>query len=1041
MRILNTIYHAMLMGSGVTAYDLQLSNIYLSSGDLEPDFDPEIRNYMVHLKYPVDQLAITPKVDQDLNYASPIVSVEWTNYRTGRSESSSMAIRKQMDLPDEGEKLRATITVASPENSKDKVIYTIDVFQAAGKLSILKQIDGIDNTDYGIIVNPVVTEDDSIYNVYVKPEAKWVKLKFFCSSGSNVYVDGQSVRNGEAYKLTREKDHHMQSIEVTCSKGSFFLGTDVNRAYIVRVMSDWREIFIPTLVLNNSGRECVFNPDARKGSGEFVCPDPRDRKNKAQITGSIEKSIRYTIETPDGQVEVRVLDGISTIPFSFRQDLWVVAKSGRFEKRWPLKFEGGHLPAIMAIFGWFLAIILALLLFCLLIIVISANLAGIGHPFGATEVFTTCTLLVQYLCFSVYMRGSPMLADLVDPLRFFTLFWPVPWKMDDPAGMHHTIRSGSSRGVSLWGSSILGDASDVRNGIGSMFWSTLLMGLVLLVHMSVIGHFFAKKGTTFPHRLRIGNWESMFMHWLCFPLCTGASMVMFHPNTSSLQKLLGAAVFVTYLGWLASVFATMYSQVKKRLVTWVWHTSSREDGILESTSGYFNDVLCDQLTTSPVNRSFYGKVFNWRWISTVADIEPVDIHPRIHKVKNNDTFAPYDYYAAPHHAGDVPIGKVPMAVNLVRARKVPSLTPGARLSSGLLSTNWIDLLMTFQAVVSVHNQVLTSTGRALTMPLTVKTHQLAGPLCNGSNAYFYDGCKIPFARIGDSLYRVILGLLMGLALASTRHSVDSIAFILMSTLSALACFYMIYTRPYSRHLENWLCVGVLSTISLTSLVFAVLSFLRKDPVMFTDALMLIVTFLALVLSVYAIIVIISVISAIMCPPLDETRFLEGLSNCLVTISSHDPNSAWAVDIPAYSKYNCRTLKATCNSNPAGRVTVNMFPSGEEPALEFDVQEIAIAARTGQLPAPAVSLTAPALDDSPLGYRHVNIYDRNEVLSTATHFLMGDSSTRGIANEVARQICDNVARNSRGRTILLVTVIPPNNTMSQGSASQQFPQKS
>jgi len=1008
---------------------LGLSNIYLSHGDLDPPFDPNVHHYSVRLKHPVDQIAITPKVPQFIpGLGSPLVTVDWTNYRSGRIESSSMAIRKQIDLPDDGEQLTAVIKVQDPTSPLSVRKYLIDVVQAQGKLSILKEIDGVDDNNYGIIVNPFVNEDDSIYSVYVKPDADWVKLKFTCSGGSHVYVDGHSVKNGDTYKIDREKYHHMQALEVVCSKGSYFLGTDVNRSYIVRVMSDWKTIPVPKLVLNNSGRECIFNSKARKGKGEFVCADPRDRKRKAQITGSIEKSIRYSIESPDGNTEVRVLDGISTIPFSFRQDLWVIAKAGRYEERWPLRFEGGHWPTIMRMCGWILAVVLGLLVFCLFVLLLASSIAGIGHPFGATEVLTTSTLLIQYLCYTVYLRGSNVLTDLVDPLRFFTLFWPLPWPMSDPAGIHHTIRNGSNRGISLWGSSILGDASDVRNGFGAVFWATIFITFMLLAHLCFIVHFYLRKGSTFPHRLRLGNWESMLMHWVCFPLCTGSSLVLFHPNTSLLWKCLAGTVFLLYFTWLVAVFAKIYSDIKRCKVTWVWHTSSREDGILESNAGYWSDVVCDQMTTSPVNRSFFGKLFNWRWIASVADIEPRNIHPKILNVKNNDTFAPYDYYAGAYHGSDVPIGKIPQVVDIVRARtvgRVGQISPGHRLTAGLLRTNWIDLLMTYQSVVAVHDQVNMDTGRNVSMPLTVKTHQLAGPLTNGSNAYFYDGCRIPFARIGDNIFRVFLGLFVGLALASTRHSVDSIAFACICGLSSCAVAYLSYTRPYSRHLENWLSLCVVATIALTSFIFFILSFLRRNPVFFTNTIMIGITILCFALSIYAVIVIVSVVSAIMCPPLDETRFLEGLCNSVVTISNHSLSNPWAVDVPAHSKYNCRVLKASCSSNSAGHVAVSMYPSGEEPSLEFSVQEITNACRTGQLPAPCLSLSAPCFEHSALGYRHVNIYDRNNILSEVTDFLRGDRATRGMANEVARQLYDQVTRNSRGRTILLVTVVPGN----------------
>merc|ERR1739838_841046 len=59
-----------------------------------------------------------------------------------------------------------------------------------------------------------------------------------------------------------------------------------------------------------------------------------------------------------------------------------------------------------------------------------------------------------------------------------------------------------------------------------------------------------------------------------------------------------------------------------------------------------------------------------------------------------------------------------------------------------------------------------------------------------------------------------------------------------------------------------------------------------------------------------------------------------------------------------------------------------------------------------------------------GYRHVNIYDEGSIMAEVGHFLSGDNATRHVAEYVAQQITHQVQRNSKGRTMLIVTVIPP-----------------
>merc|ERR1712243_531372 len=180
------------------------------------------------------------------------------------------------------------------------------------------------------------------------------------------------------------------------------------------------------------------------------------------------------------------------------------------------------------------------------------------------------------------------------------------------------------------------------------------------------------------------------------------------------------------------------------------------DGGLESDAGYWADVICNQLTTQPVNRSFLSKLFAWKWISTVADIDPTNIFPHIDKVKNNDDFGPTAYDNT-HKAGVIPIGKQPVTVDVIRASSPSSIAPGQRLSVGMFSGGWLDINYTYQGINALHNQVIKDTARAFSIPLTVKLHQLTGPCAFGSNAYFFDGARVPFIRIGDSLTKMLLG--------------------------------------------------------------------------------------------------------------------------------------------------------------------------------------------------------------------------------------------------------------------------------------------
>ncbi|KAH0479635.1 MAG: hypothetical protein KVP17_005163 [Porospora cf. gigantea B] len=640
---------------------------------------------------------------------------------------------------------------------------------------------------------------------------------------------------------------------------------------------------------------------------------------------------------------------------------------------------------------------------------------------------------MQYFCFANYMRGSTLLTHLTEPLRWVTLYWPLPWHMSDPTAPHrrHLFEGAMSHGVELWGDSLMGDVTDVRNACGALFWSSLLFILVLAVHAGTILHFLIRQRSfTFPHRMRLGNWESRFLHWLSFPACTAAANVLAHSATTTFWKVIAGVVLAVYFCWILAVFISMHLAVKRNQICWVWHTSVREDGELEDEAGYWNDVVCDQLTTHPVNRSLCKWFFNWKWISTVADLEPVNIHPNLFKRKHQDVYPPQEYGHS-HSETSFPQAKTPKTVEVVRTRKAMSVFPGQRLIAGLLRTQWLDILFTYQGLIRLHTEVVCDTGRELIVPVTVKTHQLTGPVTAGANAYFFDGARVPFVRVFDSFFRVLLGVFLGISLASTRHSVDAMMFGLIGGIALLSLVYMAVRAPYTRRLENWLEMAVFMVITLSAGAFLGYAVAKKEPSVAADAMLWLVAVCCLIVSAYSLVVTFSVFSAILCPPLDESRFLEKLANCNVTLSDH--NAGWAVDVPAYSKYGVRDLKASYSGAGGRGVHVSMYPSGDEPTLEFSVKEIKHACRTGALPTPVLTVFAPS-HDTALGYRCCNVFDRANIVNEVSRFLASDTATASSCEEVARQINHHVHLRGKGKTILSVTLVPSSSERKKASHS-------
>eukprot|EP01055_Gregarina_sp_Pseudo9_P001921 Gregarina_sp_Pseudo_9__1920@NODE_231_length_3495_cov_27_809028_g215_i0_p1_GENE_NODE_231_length_3495_cov_27_809028_g215_i0NODE_231_length_3495_cov_27_809028_g215_i0_p1_ORF_typecomplete_len1069_score328_66Cadherinlike/PF12733_7/0_0039Cadherinlike/PF12733_7/0_58Cadherinlike/PF12733_7/7_3e03_NODE_231_length_3495_cov_27_809028_g215_i02273433 len=1013
--------------AAASSYSLLLRNIHLSHGTLSPSMSPDVFRYTVTLEQPVDQVALVPEIDrsrpeyQNSEALMPIVTVNWEGNPDAEPEASAIAMKKQIDLPDDGSELPVSIKVQSPVD-KSYAVYRVTFRQKFPPPTMLKRAEGYDDTGNVVLVQPALNQDDSVYRVFVTPEADKVSLTVGCNTKSALQVNGKKATNGRSVDIRREKDHHTQIVEVTCARANKYPHVPQERKYALLLNSDWpmEEITPPKLVVDDVGSECLF--DAKRES--YRCPDPRTDNHKTRLISKNEPSIKYVLANKNRDVEVRLLDRQPSIPFTYSNSLTLTAYAGQNSKSWPVSFSGTTLPSILQIFGWILALLLAILLFALLIVIGCANVWGLGVPLGATEIAATLTFIIQYLCFANFMRGSSALNDLVTPVKWVTLFWPLPWKVGDSLKRRQLLdvsSFSSAYGLELWGESSLGDVTDIRNACGCLFWSSVCLGVFMFLHLCVYMKFkIFEKDYTFPHRVSWGNWESRCLHWLAFPAAAGAGMILASDITTTLWKVLAGVLLAAYFIWISVVFVEVHGAINSRSVCWIWNSSVREDGSLEDESGYWMDVTADQLLTQPVNRSLCKGFFPYRWISTVADVVPLSLSQALFSSNTQDLFPPQKYSRA-HKEAAYPLAKNPQVVEVVRTRAPGGPCKGQRLISGLLRSQWLDILFTYQGLTRFHSQIYNETG-SFVVPLIVKTSQLSGPIASGKNAFFFDGARVPFIRIADFLYRLLVGIFVGIALASEGYKVDAAMFASIAILSLAFMIYVISTKPYSRTVENWLMVFMLGTVTLSAFSFVFHAVNKQDPSWLADIFLWVVAVCCFVLAAYSCVVTFSVFSALFCPPLEESRFLEKLANCNVTVS--EEQAGWAFDVPAYSKFPVRDLKAQCTLTGKKRVHVTIYGSGEEPNLEFSARDLKQACRSGYLVPPVCTVFAPA-PDSKLGYRQFSVTNRAEVIKQVSDFLASDHETRHLAEEVARHIAHQVEVKGRGKTILSVTVIPDN----------------
>lgn len=154
-------------------------------------------------------------------------------------------------------------------------------------------------------------------------------------------------------------------------------------------------------------------------------------------------------------------------------------------------------------------------------------------------------------------------------------------------------------------------------------------------------------------------------------------------------------------------------------------------------------------------------------------------------------YPPQKYKTQSHTQATYALAKTPAIVDVVRCRKPGGFCRGQRLIAGLLRTDWLDLLFTYQSLTTfhAHSRNRTSPGPSV-IPCVAKNSQLSGPLSGGRAMFFFDGSRIPFIRIADCLYRLTVGVALGILLVLSEHRTLKVTlFVCIALLSAALVAY------------------------------------------------------------------------------------------------------------------------------------------------------------------------------------------------------------------------------------------------------------
>lgn len=896
----------------------------------------------------------------------------------------------------------------------------------------LRSIEGYDEeTGANVLVKPsffLPSVENTVFEIYADPASAHLQLRVECSHNAVTKIDNRVVPQDKGFvRITRDKTRHTQLLSVSCDDSRINTKTNaksktsnggiggmVTRSFAIQIMSDPNEIQPPRLLVPSAGGECKFDAEKQR----YECPSGRPRPGTSpavsgdsasrhlRLLSLNDPTIKYLAVSADNTVAVRLANGIISIPFelpatslfSKRPTLFLRAIAGRKSATWPIAFDQQS-SASTAGFRWlgfFINSVLSLLALAFFLVLGVAGLSSIGYPLGATEILSSLAFLIQFLIFTTQIftdqqtaalngdtlnggSDSGILAAIARPMRHLTLFAPLPsflssrllsklLNLDD----NNTWDSGA----------IPGDVLDVRNAFGALFYACALFGLLLIARALTAFKFAVlQRDHTVPHRLAWGNYESHVMHFLVFPVFVAGAVILSAPLSavSYTGKAAAGLVIFASLLFLGLFSVAVASVVRSEKVVWAWEQSVREDGPLEDEGGRWMDVTNDQLLTQPTNRSLCRTLFPFMWVSAVADIVPQTLPAR----PGMSHYPPKIFSAAPHkQLADYVNTKNPFMVTVLRTRSPKSIFSSRHLVAGLFRTKWLDVLMTYEALT---NLVSLPTPRS-TVPLLIKIGQLAGPITHGYLAFFFDGVRAPFVRIGDSFYRLAVGLAVGLAISSQLPKCHALSFFTITLLSLILFAYILSTRPYSRVLENHLVAVTLAVIAVASASFAGFAALARNPQTLTAAALYLVVLACLTLSAYSLFVTATFATALLMPPLDESRFLHRLANCSLSLAS-STHKLDLHEVPASTKFALHEFHADldlsarmgktklsslrrnlpCADASAGapkqtRFQIRPFKLARIlPTLTLSADAILRACRNRDLPAPALIVYAPSED--------------------------------------------------------------------------------
>ncbi|KEP65679.1 UNVERIFIED_CONTAM: hypothetical protein HHA_248750 [Hammondia hammondi] len=953
----------------------EFKGIDLSSG-LVSNFSVDTPEYTVRFATKQAELIVFPRFECPRNISPQLLPSVFVN---GNPVDPQGALGVALPVPP-AKRFEVKVEVRNPSSAPSLKVYTLHVDQReAVSEPTLEAFSVQDSRGKDLPLTPLFTDSSDAFVLAAGVRDAYISLYAQCDRASVLYIDGAPHVLSPSVKIPREERQPSSLTTIQCRR--IGEGEESQRMYFLETQWTRRILSPPTkLLVYSTGRACTVLADEED---RIVC---ENSGRLASLFALHSPSTLYKVSSAeDSSFAVPLVNGGWTPRFPLRSDLQIVARAGTEAKVWRLNFT--HVPGSRSDSEWLSSLqALSVFFFLPALLGISAFLflallTGQGGARNFSEVPVTALFFFQasfFLC--LLQKGPDALQTNASMLGWTALVLPLPSTAE----------------------------TNVELAAGCLTVSGVLLAMVsgLRVLFRLV-LFENKSRAALPHSMQLGNAELRLLHALAFPLAAAAAMLIAEADTSGRLQAVGGAVVGFFVLLHLGIFLFVRRLVSDGRVSWLWNFPAHAP---DATGGRWCDTTTDQLMSEPLQWTTWLGAPTAFWVSPAAQISPLTL---------GDSASP-----PVSRADKGPVGSSAVDVALQLPKEGLTLLPCLRdLPVGILRSRWLDVFFSLDTLTKVlQRQKETNCSTAdlsdpAFFPLTVQRHQLTGPLTSGRLALFFE-LRTPCARIGDSAFRSLLGLLLGFSL-SLQGSIVAPVLLLVA---AILCFswmvYLHWDRPFHRGDEHTVFPVLFGLLGLAALTCAGSEALRVSVL--SAVVEHLSVYVLLALALYTAITAVCLVLGAVWPAVLEIRSLPPLCNFALFLT--DRQRDFCVICPAYNHFPVRHVSLHCSPGPGAFGQVRRVPAHADAyaqlELSFDDFRALCAGKDFEKPGACIFIDSA---ESPLRFRSLTLYTGDGLREAVDSLLEEEPAVRSTFPDLRNSLLDELERPRAGGSVQSIVV--------------------